>query len=422
MAKWNARTRCPIFWCNKTLSRGVDLERHLKTHTKGKKDLLYCWGCPLMTIQKANLEKHIKDHHSGDEKYKCADPSGCQFGANSKGAINFHRKKYHDCVPPERWEIRAASSEAPAYERGTIIESSSSSLSYASNTPATSLDETPVEEFSPPTLLNHSALDMRSGTYTTSVSSQAVATDMEQFLCTSLATGSQQSDKRALPEAKVLYPAMNVGPPLDIGLEPLSSHRGCLAGDVSGSLGAASSPCVGTTDSYGSTMDVAAIASTFSVSVPVQALPGPIIYQQAQPHLVYPVPTLHFTPAYNFPDPMGSTMDANTFNDPSPAYATSPSGYGYEPQSINAAPSPPSVPIHAYSAPHQTYQTVSWDASNLAMPQQPVDNALFSVPEQRPWMPTSWMLPLSNDVSEYAFPNALGSFDSGAYYEGNHYH
>ncbi|KAK0203587.1 hypothetical protein DFS33DRAFT_1274762 [Desarmillaria ectypa] len=416
MARWNVRTRCPLHWCTATISRDVDIERHLKTHTKMEKDLLYCWGCPLTTLQQSNLSKHIKDHHSGKEKYKCADPSGCKFGANKKGAITSHRRKYHNHVPLSKWEI-VTTSEEPAYERGTTVESSGSSLSYTSDSPATSLEKTQLE-FLPSSLLSPSLFDMDPAPHTTSVPSQAATTDTEQSIFTPFATVLQHADKCILPEAKILYPATNAGTPLDIELDSVLPQRECLPAGVNESSCAVSSSHVGTMCSYGSVTDVAAISSTFNAPTPVHAPGSPLRYQQ-DPCLVYPASLS--MPAYSCPGPMDSVTNANMLNTPFPAYNAGPSGYQYQPQLVTTVPLQHSILSRTYPAFYQTYQTASLNASNLGMPQQPVGNALFAVQEQRPWMPNCSVWPSSNDISEYAFPAyASESFNVGAY-EGNRY-
>ncbi|SJK98582.1 uncharacterized protein ARMOST_01850 [Armillaria ostoyae] len=329
---------------------------------------LYCWGCPLRTIQLNNLEKHIRDHHSGKERYKCKHPSGCEFGANKKGAITSHQRKYHKHVPPSTWEVIMNPTE-PVYERESTVESSGSSLSYTSASPATSLEETLLEECPPSSLSSPSPLNMGPAPYITSVSSQVVATDMGQFRCTSFETSLQHSDEHVFPEPKILHPATDMGSPLDIESDDVLPQRGCSPPGVNGPLSTISSSRVGAMSSYGSITDVAAISSTFDVPIPVHAPGNPFRYQQ-DPRLVHPVPLPHLMPAYDCLGPMGSTTNANILNTPFSAYnVAGPSGYQYQPQLVNTVPVQHSVPSCTYPASCQTYQTASWNGLDLGTPQ-----------------------------------------------------
>ncbi len=291
----------------------------------------------------------------------------------------------------------------PVYERESTVKSSSASLSYTSASPATSLEETLLEECSPSSLSSPSPLNMGPAPYITSVSSQAVATNMEQFRCTPVETSLQHGDDYVFPEPKVLYPATDVGPPLDIESNDVLPQRGCSSSGVNGSLGMVSSSRVGAMYSYGSVTDVAAISRTFDVPIPVHAPGNPFRYQQ-DPRLVHPVPLPHSMPAYSCLGPMGSTTNANVL----PTYnAAGPSEYQYQPQLDSMIPVQHSVPSCTYPASYQTYQTASWNDLDLGTPQQRVDNVPFTALEQLPWISDLSMRSSPNDINgipEYAFP------------------
>ncbi|KAK0192789.1 hypothetical protein F5146DRAFT_518964 [Armillaria mellea] len=419
--------RCPVPGCKTPISRRADILRHSKTHTKAKNDFLYCCGCPYRAIQQGNLEIHIKNHHTGKERYRCKDPSGCDFGANSKGAISNHRGKHHKQVSPSTLDVIMNPTE-PVYERASTVESSDSSLSYTSASPATTLEENLLEGYS----LSHSSLRSPSplnigpGPFITSVPSQAVATGMEQFRCAPVEISLQHGDERVFPEPKVLHPATYMCSALDIQSDDVLPQGGCSQLGVNGSLGTISTSRVGAMYSYGSVTDVTATSSVFDVPIPVRAPGSPLRYQQ-DPRLVHPVPPPHLMLTYSSLDPMGSTMDANILNMPFSAYnPPGPSGYRYQPQLDSITPVQHSVPSGAYPASYQHYQMASWNDLSLGTSQQPMGNAIFTAPLERPWMSDFSMQPLQNDINrilEFASPAYASEprFSDGAY-DGYRYH
>ncbi|KAK0449704.1 uncharacterized protein EV420DRAFT_1706619 [Desarmillaria tabescens] len=416
MARWNVRTRCPLSSCTKTTSRDADIERHLKTHKRDKEDILHCGKCPFTTLQSSNLEKHRKGHHSGKEKYKCSDPC-CTFGANTQGAITAHQNRFHKGVTASTWDT-VITFEKPAHELESTVplESSGSSPSYTSDSLATNINETRLEDSSFP---NPPPLDIGPAPLTVSAYSQAVSTDAEQFRSTPSASGLQHDDKHILPEAKILYPAVKAGPPLDIESDPIFSQGECFPAGVDDSFGAVSSSHTGIIDD-GSIVDVPAISNTFNVPTPVHVPANSLGYQQ-DPQQVYSAPLPRSIPAYSCPGLVDSMMNANTLNTPFPAYnAAGPSGYQYQPELVTTAPLQYSVPSGIYPESYQTYQAASWNALNTGMP-QPVNNALSAVQNQQYWMPTSSVQPSPNYISEYAFPVYASEHFSDGVYEGIQY-
>ncbi|KAK0495879.1 hypothetical protein EDD18DRAFT_1167758 [Armillaria luteobubalina] len=396
MVRSKLRVKCYVLGCKAPISREADLPRHLKTHTKAEKDFLYCWGCPYKAIQLKNLEIHIDHHHSGKERYKCEDPSGCEFGANSKGAITGHRKKCHKEVLPSTLDVIMNPTE-PVYERGRTEESSSSSLSYASASPATSIEGILLEECLPSSLLCPSPVNMGPTSYITSVSSHAVATDMEQFRYAPVEAALQHGDERVFHDPKVLYRATDVSPPFDNKSHDVRAQRRCSSPNVDGYSGTLSPFRTGAVCSYGLATDVAASSSTLEIPVSVHAQGNPFRYQQDF-HQVCPAPLPHLLSAYNGLDPMGSITNTDILNTPFPEYnAVSP--FGYQPQRDSMVPAPHSAPSCAYPASYQTYQTAPWDGSDFGTPQQLMDNALFAALEQLLWMLGFSMRPPPNDIN-----------------------
>ncbi|KAK0480562.1 hypothetical protein IW261DRAFT_1473322 [Armillaria novae-zelandiae] len=420
------RIRCYVLGCKVPISRKADIPRHLKTHTKAEKDFLYCSGCPYRAIQLQNLEKHTKNHHSGNERYKCKDPSGCEFGANSKGAITKHRGKCHKQVPPSTLDVIMNPTE-PVYGRESTVESSSSSLSYTSASPATCFEEILLEECSPSSLLRPLPVGMGPAPCVTSVSSRAVATGMEQFHCAPVEATLQHGDERVIHDPKVLYRATDVYPPssLDIRSDDVLPQRGCSPPNAGGSSGTISPFCMGAMYSYDSVMDVAASSSTLDDIFSVHAPDNPFGYQQDF-RQVHPAPLPHLLSAYSGPDPVGSITNAGILNTLFPAYnGAGPSGYHYQPQRDSTLPVQHSAPSCAYPESLQTYQTASRNGLDFSTPQQLKDNALFTALEQLPWMSDFSMRPSPNNIngnSVYEFPPYAYEPSSNGAYEGYRYH
>ncbi|KAK7053738.1 transcriptional repressor CTCF-like protein [Favolaschia claudopus] len=93
-------TRRTCATCGIILARSSDLPRHMLTHAKNKEDLMY--GCPFpecghKTLQKSNLETHIRIH-TNIRPLECPailpDGSRCTFTTSDPSSLHRHKKRH----------------------------------------------------------------------------------------------------------------------------------------------------------------------------------------------------------------------------------------------------------------------------------------------------------------------------------------
>ncbi|KAG2032732.1 hypothetical protein BDR03DRAFT_985523 [Suillus americanus] len=89
--------------CYKVISRKADLPRHMLTHAENKDALKHACpydGCDYKTLQKSNIQTHIRTH-TGERSKTCPHPE-CQFATTDPGSLTRHRKSEHGYKPKLR--------------------------------------------------------------------------------------------------------------------------------------------------------------------------------------------------------------------------------------------------------------------------------------------------------------------------------
>ncbi|KAG1810550.1 uncharacterized protein BJ212DRAFT_1589609 [Suillus subaureus] len=92
---------CPV--CHRVISRKADLPRHMRIHAENKDALKHACpydGCDYKTLQKSNVQTHIRTH-TGERSKMCLHP-GCKFSTTDPGSLTRHRKSEHGYKPKAR--------------------------------------------------------------------------------------------------------------------------------------------------------------------------------------------------------------------------------------------------------------------------------------------------------------------------------
>ncbi|KAJ4000326.1 hypothetical protein F5050DRAFT_562950 [Lentinula boryana] len=110
-----ARTRKPVFkadgtlkdpavcdLCGTKVARKGDLPRHMRSHLSAEEKFSKSYACPYdgctyRSLQKGNVDTHIRTHTK--EKIKCPT---CDFETPDPGSLTRHRKRRHEYVPEPR--------------------------------------------------------------------------------------------------------------------------------------------------------------------------------------------------------------------------------------------------------------------------------------------------------------------------------
>ncbi|KAG2065647.1 hypothetical protein BDR04DRAFT_1121734 [Suillus decipiens] len=93
---------CPV--CHKAISRKADLPRHMHTHDEHKEALMHACpfpNCNYKTLQKSNVQTHIRTTHTRDRSKTCPHP-GCTFATTDPASLTRHRKHVHSYEPKAR--------------------------------------------------------------------------------------------------------------------------------------------------------------------------------------------------------------------------------------------------------------------------------------------------------------------------------
>jgi KRAB domain-containing zinc finger protein len=81
---------CPISGCSKLFITSLQLQSHLKTHTKGKRRAV-CPMCGLFYCDKQSLDKHMKRIHLKIKDFSC---DLCDYRASFKKNIGYHVSEF----------------------------------------------------------------------------------------------------------------------------------------------------------------------------------------------------------------------------------------------------------------------------------------------------------------------------------------
>ncbi|KAF7342374.1 Transcriptional repressor ctcf-like [Mycena venus] len=148
---------CPVPGCPWSFDKPSGLDRHNFTHLtdeEKRRRMFHCThaDCGYMTIQKSNLETHLRTH-TGVKSRRCPD---CEYATGDPGSLTTHRKKEHGYQPLRKGQSKAkrnnnrgsatAASAAPtpstaagnAYPTSIWPSPSSSSGSSPSSAPSSS--------------------------------------------------------------------------------------------------------------------------------------------------------------------------------------------------------------------------------------------------------------------------------------------
>ncbi|KAJ7342606.1 hypothetical protein DFH08DRAFT_874603 [Mycena albidolilacea] len=96
----NRRATCTT--CGLTVKRPSDLPRHMLLHAKNKEDFMF--QCPFpecghKTLQKSNLETHIRIHTNA-RPLQCpvifSDGLRCNFTSSDPSSLHRHKKRKHE--------------------------------------------------------------------------------------------------------------------------------------------------------------------------------------------------------------------------------------------------------------------------------------------------------------------------------------
>ncbi|KAJ7677713.1 hypothetical protein DFH06DRAFT_1316520 [Mycena polygramma] len=142
------RVLCPEPECPWTFKSKADLNRHLPQHMspEEREKLMYkCTapGCSFKSLQKSNLKTHFVAKHTEAKPHACPN---CPFRTADPGCLNRHRGSIHGYTPnsaPRKTKKQAAAliREAMARsESGSDASGSSSGSWSGSPSPSTSMD------------------------------------------------------------------------------------------------------------------------------------------------------------------------------------------------------------------------------------------------------------------------------------------
>ncbi|KDR70180.1 hypothetical protein GALMADRAFT_255029 [Galerina marginata CBS 339.88] len=103
----------PCEVCGQVISRNSDMPRHMKTHDTTEKTPCPYEGCDFRTVQKSNLETHMR-RHTKEKIFPCNDDIDCSFSTCDSASLLRHRKKLHGYVPrPTALRKKAAPEPRP---------------------------------------------------------------------------------------------------------------------------------------------------------------------------------------------------------------------------------------------------------------------------------------------------------------------
>ncbi|KAJ7747765.1 hypothetical protein B0H16DRAFT_916588 [Mycena metata] len=91
--------------CGASMGRIADLPRHMLLHAKNKEEFMFTCpvaGCTHQTLQKSNLDTHIRTHTRA-QPHKCpeylSNGQKCLFATADPSSLHRHRKRKHGYQP-----------------------------------------------------------------------------------------------------------------------------------------------------------------------------------------------------------------------------------------------------------------------------------------------------------------------------------
>ncbi|KAJ7085360.1 hypothetical protein B0H15DRAFT_950966 [Mycena belliarum] len=132
--------QCPEAGCVKSFHKKYDLGRHILTHlppgAAREEHEFTCPhpGCPHKTLQRSNMNTHVRSAHTGETVHACPD---CRLRFTDPAVLTLHRRQKHDYVPRRRGARRAPASTSSSASSSASSESHSWDTSSASS-PSTS--------------------------------------------------------------------------------------------------------------------------------------------------------------------------------------------------------------------------------------------------------------------------------------------
>ncbi|KAJ6488661.1 hypothetical protein C8R47DRAFT_1215873 [Mycena vitilis] len=117
--------------CGASVKRPNDLPRHMLLHATNKEEFMFTCpveGCGHSTLQKSNLNTHIRTHTRA-KPYKCPEyyPNGqkCLFATADPSSLHRHRKRKHGFKPQSSTTSNGPLASGSG-SRGNSVESTSS--------------------------------------------------------------------------------------------------------------------------------------------------------------------------------------------------------------------------------------------------------------------------------------------------------